>query len=221
MPDIRLHDASMFAPGPRSQDRYRIMRKGSRYNILGPNGRVFTKHQSASLAGPRWEELTHTPWPYDSTAYERGHRLWELGLITRDQIGKRNITTQRPAEVSPKSTAIKQPAEPSPLIKLVVINLPVSQLALPAPKIDLEQHERLMNALRQNPALLFTPQIRQTLRHEVEYHRPQAIWAAHLLKLLDRYDRRQRARRKIESDSAITSKHMEWQAARQQTVVAI
>ena len=86
MPDTRLPDS---LPRTANQDRYRIMRKGSRYNILGPHGRIFTKYQSASQAGPRWEELTHTPWPYDSTAYERGHRLWELGLIERTQIGQR------------------------------------------------------------------------------------------------------------------------------------
>jgi hypothetical protein len=223
VPDTRLQDSSMFTSEHRQPDRYRIMRKGSRYNILGPQGRIFTKYQSASTAGPRWEELTCTPWPYDSTAYERGHRLWELGLIDRTQIGQRQIIVQHPendsVEAKPTPKRVGRKMQPKQPVKLVVITLSTSRLALPAPKIDLDQHQRLMNALCQNPMLLFTPQIHQALRHEVEYHRPQATWAAHLLKLLDRYERRQRTQQRIQSDAAITAKHLEWQAARMRAVV--
>ena len=168
--------------------------------------------------------MTRTPWPYASSAYERGHRLWELGLIERDQIGQRNIVMLQPkAEsepASPPNRAGRKVQQKQP-VKLVVITMPIFQLALPAPKFDLEQHKRLMNALRQNPTLLFTPQIKQTLRHEVEYHRPQAKWAAHLPKLLERYERRQRPRQAINTDSVITAKHIEWQAERMKTPVAV
>jgi hypothetical protein len=57
---------SAFDPQTSEPSRYRITRKGSRYNILGLDGRLFTKFKSASIVGPRWEELTHTPWPYES-----------------------------------------------------------------------------------------------------------------------------------------------------------
>ena len=100
MSDTRLPVG--YSSEPSSVAQYRIMRKGSRYNILGPQGRVFTKYKSASVAGPRWEELTHTPWPYDSTAYERGLRLWELGLIPRDQVGKRNILERFETHIADK-----------------------------------------------------------------------------------------------------------------------
>jgi hypothetical protein len=93
VPDSRL-PVSAFDPQHSDTPRYRIVRKGSLYNILGPDGRLFTKYKSASVVGPRWEELTHTPWPYESTAYERGLRLWQLGLIRREQVGKRQIVVQ-------------------------------------------------------------------------------------------------------------------------------
>jgi hypothetical protein len=93
VPDSRL-PVSAFDLQDSKPSRYRIVRKGSLYNILGPDGRLFTKFKSASMVGPRWEELTHTPWPYESTAYERGVRLWQLGLIRREQVGKRQIVVQ-------------------------------------------------------------------------------------------------------------------------------
>jgi hypothetical protein len=169
--------------------------------------------------------LTHTPWPFDSTAYERGHRLWELGLINRDQIGKRNIVitprqkNSESAKQKPKRVGCKVQLNPS--VNPVRITITVSPLALPTPTIDLEQHQRLMTALRQNPALLFTSPIQQALQHEVEYHRPQARWAAHLLKLLARYEQRQRTQQRMKSDSDITAKHIEWQAERMEAGVAV
>ena len=84
-----------------------------------------------------------------------------------------------------------------------------NRLALPVPRIDLEEHTRLMQALRHNPVLLFTSPIQQALQHEVEYHQPQARWAAHLLKLLARYDRQHR-KNNIDA-AAITARHIAWQ----------
>jgi hypothetical protein len=96
-----------------------------------------------------------------------------------------------------------------------------SSLALPTPTIDLAQHKRLMTALRQDPALLFSPAIQQALHHEVEYNRPQARWAAHLLTLLARYERRQRTRQSMKSDATLTIKHMKWQQERMDAGVAV
>jgi hypothetical protein len=184
-----------------SSEAYRIVRKGSRYNILGPDGRTFTKFKSASIAGPRWEELTHTPWPYESAAYERGMRLWQLGLIRREQVGKRHIV------VRDKPPAQKYaPKFP----KRRVIIKPFTMLALPAPRLDLEEHVRLMQALRRNPVLLFDAQIQQVLQHEVEYHRPDAQWAQRLLKLLARYERRHRQSTRI-SSRTVLERHIAWQ----------
>jgi hypothetical protein len=201
----------LFSPGPsdnRQQEhhRYRILRKGSRYNILGPEGRIFTKYKSASVAGPRWEELTHTPWPYASSAYESGQRLWELELIDREQVGKRTVTVQSKPQP-------KKPAPQSPARVGRSVSVPDTPLALPAPRIDLDEHRRVIQSLRRNPALLFDPQTRQALHHEVEYHRPDARWAQHLLELLARYDKRQRARKpaRIESSAQITAHHIAWQ----------
>ena len=226
MSESRLQSSS-FASEPSSSSqqnhepsRYRIMRKGSRYNILGPQGRVFTKYQSASAAGPRWEELTHTPWPYDSSAYERGKHLWELGLIARDQIGKRHIVAQpdnpHPADAPTKVRAggknTKRAVKAAPPI---IVTLPSTTLALPAPRINLDEHKRLMQALRHNPGLLFTPAIQQALRHEVDYHRPQAKWAQHLLNLLARYEKRTHHHtRRLPSSDTITAKHIAWQEQR-------
>ncbi|MBN1565084.1 MAG: hypothetical protein JXA10_14665 [Anaerolineae bacterium] len=89
MPDPNLFSAS---DDPNPND-YAILRKGSVYNIVGPYGREFGSYKSASIAGPRWEELTHTPWPYDSSAYTPGMRLWELGLIQREHVGMRKLLT--------------------------------------------------------------------------------------------------------------------------------
>lgn len=231
MSESRLQSSS-FASEPSSSSqqnnepsRYRIMRKGSRYNILGPQGRIFTKYQSASAAGPRWEELTHTPWPYDSSAYERGQRLWELGLIDRDQIGKRHIVAES-AKPQPSTTPAKTGAgrknkkRVAKTAPTIVVALPSTTLALPAPRIDLDEHQRRMQALRHNPGLLFTPAIQQTLRHEVEYHRPQAKWAQHLLNLLARYEKRTLHRtRRLPSSDTITAKHIAWQEQRIGSVV--
>jgi hypothetical protein len=184
-----------------SSEIYRIIRKGSRYNIFGPEGRIFMKYKSASTAGPRWEELTHTPWPYESTAYERGFRLWQLGLIRREQVGKRHIVVRN-----------KPPAQkhaPKPPKRRIVIKT-FTTLALPAPRLDLEEHVRLMQALRRNPVLLFDAQTQQALRYEVEYHRPDAQWAQHLLKLLARYEKKHRQSTRI-SSRTVLEKHIAWQ----------
>ena len=148
MPDLRL-PVSAFDPQDSDTSRYRIMRKGSLYNILGPDGRLFTKYKSASVVGPRWEELTYTPWPYESTAYERGFRLWQLGLIGRDQAGKRHTVVQA------EPTA--QKSMPKPPKRRMIIE-PVTPLALPIPRIDLDEHIRLMQTLHRDPVLLFDAQ---------------------------------------------------------------
>jgi hypothetical protein len=189
-----------------SSEIYRIIRKGSRYNILGPDGRIFMKHKSARVVGPRWEELTHTPWPYESSAYTRGHRLWELDLIDRRQVGKRNIVMLR--DKPDLSSSQQQGGAEHKKTRQVKIKVKTI-LVLPAPHIDLREHTRLMQALRRKPVLLFNPQVQQALRHEVEYHRPQANWAAHLLKLLARYERQHR-RTPIDA-AVITAQHIAWQ----------
>jgi hypothetical protein len=192
---------------------YRIIRKGSRYNILGPEGRIFVKYRSARIVGPRWEELTRTPWPYTSSAYTRGHRLWELGLIARHQVGKRNVVVLHDKPDHPpaqwKGGVERQKT------RLIRIKVKTS-LALPAPCIDLQEHIRLMQALRHKPVLLFKPQVQQALRHEVEYHRPQARWAAHLLKLLARYERQHR--RPPMDAAAITARHIAWQEQQMRSI---
>lgn len=189
---------------------YRIMRKGSRYNILGPHGRIFAKYRSAGTVGPRWEELTHTPWPYDSSAYTRGLRLWELGLVERAQVGAQAITVTQeplPEQTAAPATAPEPVAAPKPIVS------PLAMFALPAPQIDLEAHERAIDALKHEPALLFTARVQQALHDEVLYHRPQARWARHLLNLLKRYERQERRRRPAAIDPiTITQKHVAWQA---------
>jgi hypothetical protein len=219
MSDTRLPVG--YSSEPSSVAQYRIMRKGSRYNILGPQGRIFTKYKSASVAGPRWEELTHTPWPYESTAYERGLRLWELGLIPRDQVGKRNILMSQPEPNSKGAITPSRAGRSKSTTKRPIWVKP--PLALPAPRIDLAEQERLMQALRRSPTLLFDPAIRQALHHEVHYHRPQARWAKHLLDLLARYEKRQRVRRgvRVASSAGITAKHVAWQAQRMRTAAVV
>jgi hypothetical protein len=96
------------------------------------------------------------------------------------------------------------------LSKRSVVNKTFTTLAFPAPRIDLEEHVRLMQALRRNPVLLFDAQIQQVLRHEMEYHRPDAQWAQHLLKLLARYERRHRQSTRT-SSKAVLEKHIAWQ----------
>lgn len=166
------HDAS-----PEGPPRYTIRRKGSRYNIFGPYGRTFTTYKSASVAGPRWEELTGTPWPYPSTAYEPGTRLRQLGRAPRP-----------PVEAAPKSRVTPDPVPPR--APLPPITIP-TRLALPAPRIDVAEQTRLIRALKQNPRLLFRPEMQRALRIEIEYRRPHAAWAQKVLALEARY----RARR--------------------------
>ena len=210
MPDRPLQKPSSRAHSPSEPTPtavYTIRRKGSVYNISGPQGRVFTTYKSARIVGPRWEELTHTPWPYESSAYEAGFRLWELGLIKREQVGTRD-----PKTVNIERSATHKQGRAHPVVSLPRSNPILPQrtvLCLPAPRIDLEEQARLMRTLQHDPTLLFTPTIREALHHEVEYHLPQARWAAHLLKLLDRYDRRQP--RHTLSSEAITAKHIAWQ----------
>lgn len=74
-------------------DWYHVRRRGSRYNLFGPDGRAFASYQSAGVAGPRWEELTGTPWPHPSSAYLPGLRL---------------------AQVAPAPSAAPTPASPPP-----------------------------------------------------------------------------------------------------------
>jgi len=59
-------------------DWYHVRRRGSRYNIFGPDGRLFSRYESAGVAGPRWEELTRTRWPHSGSAYQPGLRLAQL-----------------------------------------------------------------------------------------------------------------------------------------------
>lgn len=206
-----LRPPAPFSPDALPDERaaYRIMRKGSRYNILGPHGREFRKYQSAGDAGPRWEELTHTPWPYPSSAYARGQRLWELGLIDRRYVGADEIIL-RGAESVPDSGPDDAPD--SAWMAAVVIVVPLAGMALPAPRLDIAAHERVMASLRRDPSLLFTPRVRQALCDEVLYHRPQAAWAQHLLNLLRRYERQQQRQRPAPVDPAnVTAKHVAWQ----------
>jgi hypothetical protein len=184
---------------------YYIRRRGSRYNILGPNGRAFKTFQSAALVGPRWEELTLTSWPHPSSAYQPGMRLREL-LPENTPAHHSAPAPVRPANLSHRVKPVVRPAS----TPLVLAALP---LALPAPRIDLAQQMRLMQLLRQNPPLLFHPRMRQALQHEVEYHRPQARWAQHLLKLLARYEAHQH-RTKPPSSATVLARHIAWQEQR-------
>jgi hypothetical protein len=251
---------------PSGEDRYRISRKGSLYNILGPDGRIFAKYKSAGVVGPRWEELTHTPWPYDSSAYESGLRLWELGLIERRQVGQRRPSLDAaPADAPPPrdpapapdpvpqaavigaqlallSVAEPEPAPPEPAEAPAdpprerpqayrVINQPAAQpvprpallpLGLPAPRIDLDHQRAMIDSLRKDPARLFEPDMRRTLQTEIEYHLPLAAWAAYLLRLLDRYERRQRRQSARRQDwQTIMHKHIAWQEQRQQAAARV
>jgi len=184
---------------------YHIRRRGSRYNILGPGGRAFKTFQSAALAGPRWEELTLTPWPHPSSAYAPGTRLRELQPETAPAQHSESAPAQQVTAFHP----VVPPVQPS-TTPFVLTALP---LALPAPKIDLAEQMRLMQLLRRHPPLLFNARVRQALQHEVEYHRPQARWAQHLLKLLARYEAHQR-RTKPPSSATILARHIAWQEQR-------
>ena len=212
---------------PQSQESlpYSIRRKGSRYNISGPHGRIFRSYKSAGVAGPRWEELTHTPWPYRSSAYQSGLRLWQLGLIEREQVGQRQLQpcsqpapepVQPPAGEGTRAMLAQQDSsslQPAAVPTAAPFKWQMPLPALPVPRIDLQKQTRLIQALRRNPSLLFSAQIRQALEHEVEYHRPDARWAQTLLKLLSRYDARQRRPRRsvgIKSET-ILARHIAWQ----------
>ncbi|MBN2303762.1 MAG: hypothetical protein JXQ72_04760 [Anaerolineae bacterium] len=225
-------------------EKYSIRRKGSRYNIVGPQGREFTRYQSASIVGPRWEELTHTPWPYRSSAYEPGLRLWELGVIEREQVGQTSLPPTplpepepkpEPKERVKKRSRSKPAPDPAPPVKPAKPTKPVKppvqttrparrtaspkparaaqeivlQLALPTPRIDLDEQMSLIQSLRRDPKLLFDPDVQQALRQEIEYHRPHAQWARTLLKMLVRYEKRQPTTQT--SSSAILAKHIAWQ----------
>ena len=156
---------------PHEEPRVTIRRKGSRYNLFSAHGRIFSTYKSASVVGPRWEELTRTPWPYPSTAYESGSRLRQLGLTPLALAAqKRTPQPQTPA------------ARPAPR----PIELPTT-LALPQPRINLDEQNRLIRALKQNPRLLFRPEMQQALRTEIEYHRPHAAWAQKVIDLEARY----------------------------------
>jgi len=236
VPEPRLSDQettgtsnSSHRPLNQHPTKYAIRRKGSRYNIFGPEGRVFTKYQSARIAGPRWEELTHTPWPHQSSAYQPGMRLWQLGLIHRQDVGKTRVTTKHKADTRKQqpgetTSPARQPHAANRQDKVWVVlepkRVPVSAvlpvdtpLALPAPRIDVKKQDQMIRALRHNPKLLFNPAIRQALQREVEYHRPYARWAQKLLQLLARYEARQRHRQQRTSPAAdaILAKHIAWQ----------
>jgi hypothetical protein len=193
-------------------ETYYIRRRGSRYNILGPGGRAFKTFQSAALAGPRWEELTHTLWPHPSSAYAPGTRLRELPLET---IPTESNTALRSES---RQAPMRQPNVAHPVIPIaqpVSTSLPVAELrlALPAPRIDLAEQSRLIQMLHRHPPMLFDPRVQQALRHEVDYHRPDARWAQHLLKLLARYESHQRRqqRAKMVSPATILARHIAWQ----------
>lgn len=273
MPDPHRQSPSFTSRTAQQQDgesRYRISRKGSVYNILGPEGRIFPKYKSASVVGPRWEELTHTPWPYESSAYESGMRLWELGLIERRQVGQRRPALdaapadapppripepepepapEQPAQETPAPAAVGEqlrllavagpepapqpvearedpapaPAEPPQTYQAThpaappVLRVEPLPPGLPAPRIDLSRQRARIDSLRRDPARLFEPDMRAALQTEVEYHLPQAAWAAYLLRLLDRYERRQRRQSARRADwQTIMHKHIAWQEQRQQ-----
>jgi hypothetical protein len=207
----------------RSTGHYFIRRRGSRYNIFGPQGRLFRTYQSASVAGPRWEELTGTPWPYRSTAYQAGLRLWQLGALERREPGAELVHRDEDDAEGPEvpvtqagsigdSPDISFAAGESPaVLPLAPSGVP---LALPAPRFDLARQQYLMHALQENPRRLFEAEMRQVLQREVEYHLPQARLARRLLKWLERYEaRRQRGVRRLSSET-ILARHIAWQEQR-------
>ncbi len=237
-----------FVPLDLSQSKesqlYTIRRKGSRYNILGPRGRVFPHYQSASIAGPRWEELTGMPWPYRSEAYESGMRLWQLGLIAREQVGKQRLTSPSPVvatqpdqannnspvktrttraktkKLAPKQETLKQPPVVNARIESPRLEFP---LALPAPRINLREQARAIDELRRHPHLLFVPHTRVALQNEVDYHLPQARWARKLLSLLDHYETRQRRQSRLHSlsEETIMARHIAWQEEQHAAMAAV
>jgi hypothetical protein len=88
---------------------------------------------------------------------------------------------------------------------------------LPAPQINLDVQTRQINALRRNPKLLFRAEMRIVLQNEVDYHRPYAVWARTLLKMLDRFERRQNRRKQHEEthSQVIMDKHLAWHKEQQ------
>lgn len=224
MTDLKSTPSRAAATPPQppgsSSGRYSIRRRGSRYNIFGPHGRLFRTYQSASVAGPRWEELTGTPWPFRSSAYQPGWRLWQPGAREREETGAETVQDVSGAgETSPECrSALPESADrPSVAVRTgvacqTVVELPRLPLALPAPRFDLAQQKRLIRAVRQNPKLLFDPEVRQALQREVDYHLPQARWANRLLRLLARYEARQRQQRTRRiSAETILARHIAWQ----------
>jgi hypothetical protein len=188
-------------------EMYHVRRRGSRYNIFGPSGYLFNAFKSAAVAGSRWEELTRTPWPHASSAYQPGLRLRELDGTATEPAPRRS--TVRPAIEHQPITAGYRKKQRHTISVLRV-------LMLPAPRIDLREQARLMDALRREPGLLFDARVQRALRHEVEYHRPAASWARRLLKMLTRFERRQRARHRVKTPDPtdITAKHIAWQEQR-------
>jgi hypothetical protein len=155
--------------------------------------------------------------------------LWQLGLIERDQVGQQQLQSPSTPIAEPASTAADTgiptlPAEQDeyvigrtpPLTGTALLTARTPILALPAPKIDLQEQTRLVQALRHSPSLVFNAQVRTALEHEVEYHRPDARWAATLLKLLARYDARQRRQSRAVriKPETILAKHIAWQEQR-------
>ncbi|NDJ78780.1 MAG: hypothetical protein GYB65_21225 [Chloroflexi bacterium] len=186
-------------------ETFYIRRKGSWYNIFGPSGYLLPSFKSAGVVGPRWEELTHTPWPHRSSAYAPGTRLRDLGIVPDEAEDSAALATevqQVPVHTRPTTTRIVIPVK--------------SFWALPEPRIDLEKQDRTINALRQNPGLLFDTGVRRALYHEVEYHRPNADWAQRLLNMLSRYDRRQAAqpRTPVVDPEVVKAQHIAWQEQR-------
>ena len=233
-----------FVPLDLSQSKesqlYSIRRKGSRYNILGSRGRVFPHYQSASIAGPRWEELTGAPWPYRSEAYESGMRLWQLGLIPREQVGQQRlmppasaatpqpnradacppVKTNKTKKSVPKQDKLKQQPTVKPHVEIPRVVYP---LALPAPRINLREQAHVVDELRRNPHLLFDSHIRVVLQNEVDYHLPQARWARKLLSLLDHYENRQRRQSRLPhlSEETILARHIAWQEEQHAVTAAV
>ncbi len=183
MPDTNLYSAS-DDPNP---DDYKILRKGSVYNIIGPYGREFRSYKSASIVGPRWEELTHIPWPYESSAYTSGLRLWELGIIPREFVGMRKSligpdpalpSKSRPPDqpkneelltesLEPESPSIKQPPHESASKERT--SLPVQQTLRPAEKVT--PHIPKSDPLSAGKEKPVTPQIPPSLPSKPRQHR--------------------------------------------------
>ena len=171
---------------------YHIRQRGSRYNILGPNGQVFKTYKSAGVVGPRWEELTRTPWPYSSCAYSAGDRLRQLRQDIslpeqpqpRNQLSSTSLDSLDTAPEREKQRAPRQAKPPSRPVPMGQV------LALPAPCINLQLQARLVEKACRQPLSIFSPAVEQALWQEVDYHRPQAAWAQAVLDLLAKAEHR-------------------------------